>query len=156
MTNFKSILLLIVSVLVTMMLAACTEKSTPSFLTPYDAEIDDYGVIRFTITQNQIDVLIKEVKEKNYTSMTDKIEYICDSNWEIFKNRGLVQLGTATKTGSVITMSGWKNAVAYEVYEEDTLIFVSNRVSFTLENPATSNTKVYAVAYNGDKTEVIF
>lgn len=33
MTNFKSTLLLIVSVLITMMLAACTEKSTPSFLT---------------------------------------------------------------------------------------------------------------------------
>lgn len=126
------------------------------YLTPYDAEIDDYGASRFTITQNQIDVLIEEMKGKNYTSMTDKIEYICDSNWEIFKHRGLVHPGTATKNGSVITMNGWKNAVAYEVYEGDTLVFVSNRASFTLENPATSSTKVYAVAYNGNRTEVTF
>jgi hypothetical protein len=36
------------------------------------------------------------------------------------------------------------------------LVFVSNKDSFTLDSPVTSSTKVYAVAYNGDKTEVSF
>lgn len=53
-------------------------------------------------------------------------------------------------------MLGWKNVVAYEVYEGDKLVFVSNKDSFTLDSPVTSSTKVYAVAYNGDKTEVSF
>jgi len=35
-------------------------------------------------------------------------------------------------------MHGWENVVAY------------------LDNPVTTSTKVYAVAYNGDKTEVSF
>ncbi len=126
------------------------------YLTPYDAEIDDYGSDRFTLTQGQIDNLLNEIKEKNYTPMTEKIEYICDSNWEMFKNRLSVQSGTATKNGSTITMNGWKNVVAYEVYEGDKLVFVSNKDSFTLDSPVTSNTKVFAVAYNGDKTEVSF
>jgi hypothetical protein len=54
------------------------------------------------------------------------------------KNKSSVQKGTATKNGTSVSMSGWKNVVAY------------------LDNPVTSSTKVYAVAYNGDKTEVSF
>ena len=53
-------------------------------------------------------------------------------------------------------MSNWKNVVAYEAYEDDNLIFVSNRSSFKLDNSATEKTKVYAIAYDGHKTEVNF
>ena len=67
-----------------------------------------------------------------------------------------MQKGTATKNGTSVSISGWKNVVAYEVYEGDKLVFVSNKDSFTSDNPVTSSTKVYAVAYNGDKTEVSF
>ena len=88
--------------------------------------------------------------------VTEAIEYICDSNWQLFRDKLPVQKGTATINGAKITTSGWKNVVAYEVYEGDELIFVSNRNTFTLDSPTTSHTKVYAVAYNGDKTEVHF
>lgn len=126
------------------------------YLTPFDSTVEDYTPGNFLITQRQIDQLLDEIKTKNYSPMTDKIEYICDSNWEIFKNRLPVQAGTASQSGGKITMNGWKNVVAYEVYEEDQLVFVSNRNSFTLDNPATSNTKVYAVAYDGNKMAVTF
>lgn len=126
------------------------------YLTPVDETIDDYGEEKLTITQNQIDQLINEIKNKNYASMTEKIEYICDSNWEIFKKRLPVQTGNASKNGSVITMNNWGNVVAYEVYDGDNLIFVSNKKSFSLDNPATTNTKVFAIAYDGSRTEVAF
>jgi hypothetical protein len=126
------------------------------YLTPFDAEIDDYGKGRLTVTQHQIDEIVADIKSKNYPPVTDKIEYICDSNKQYFKNRSSVQKGTATKNGTSVSMLGWKNVVAYEVYEGDKLVFVSNKDSFTLDSPVTSSTKVYAVAYNGDKTEVSF
>lgn len=126
------------------------------YLSPFDREIDDYGKTRIVITQTQIDQAIADIKAKNYPTLTEKMEYICDSNWEVFKNQLPVQQGTATKSGKTITMNGWKNAVAYEVYEGESLVFVSNRASFTLDNPATANTKVYAVAYDGTKTEITF
>jgi hypothetical protein len=101
-------------------------------------------------------LIIADIKSKNFPLVTDKIEYICDSNKQYFKNKSSVQKGTATKNGTSVSLSGWKNVVAYEVYEGEKLVFVSNKDSFTLDNPVTSSTKVYAVAYDGDKTEVTF
>ncbi len=126
------------------------------YLVPFDKDIEHYGVRRITVTQKQIDDLIAEIESKNYAPMTEMIEYICDANWELFRDKLSVQAGTATKNHDHITMNGWKNVVAYEVYEGDQLVFVSNKNTFRLDDPATSNTKVYAVAYNGDKTEVSF
>lgn len=85
--------------------------------------------------------------------MTEKIEYICDSNWEIFKNRSAVQHGTARKNGLNIVTEGWKNIVAYEVYNGEQLIFVTNKSSFTIDNDSQS-LKIYAVAYDGNRTQV--
>ncbi|HOV72188.1 MAG TPA: hypothetical protein PLO31_08280 [Dysgonamonadaceae bacterium] len=93
---------------------------------------------------------------KNYSPIADKIEYICDSNNQYFKNKSSIQKVTATKNGTSISMTGWKNVVAYEVSEGNKLVFVSNKDSFTLDNPVTNSTKIYAVAYNGDKIEISF
>lgn len=126
------------------------------YLTPFDEEIDDYGKGQLTISQRQIDQVISDIEAKNYPEVTDMIEYVSDSNWEIFKNKSSIQKGTAIKSGTSIRMSNWKNVVAYEVYENDKLIFVSNLSAFNLDSSATQNTKIYAVAYNGDKVEVTF
>ena len=126
------------------------------YLTPFDNKVEDYTPAIIKVTQSDIDQLEAEINAKNYPALTDKAEYICDSNWEIFKNKQSVQPGTAQKSGATITMNNWKNVVAYEVYEGNTLVFVSNKSSFKLDNPVTANTKVYAVAYNGNKTEVKF
>lgn len=126
------------------------------YLTPFDEVIDDYGEARFTITQNQIDQVISDIQSKNYPEVTAQIEYISDSNWENFKNKLSIQKGSATMSGKSIKMTNWKNVVAYEVYENDKLIFVSNLSSFNLDSATTQNTKVYAIAYSGAKTEVVF
>lgn len=126
------------------------------FLSVFDAEVDDYGKSRVTITQNMIDDTLSKIKAKNYPVATDSFEYICDANWELFKNRRPVQKGTAVKNEKAITLNGWKNAVAYEVYEGESLAFVSNRASFELDYEPTANTKVYAVAFDGTKTKATF
>ena len=126
------------------------------FLTPFDEELDDYGKGQFTVTQKQIDTVISEIESKNYPVVKDMIEYISDSNWVNFKSKATVQKGSATKSGKAIKMTNWKNVVAYEVYENDKLIFVSNLPSFNLESSATQNTKVFAIAYDGNKTKVVF
>lgn len=126
------------------------------YLQPFDQTVDDYGQKRLQVTQTQIDRTFAEIKAKGYPIIIDKIEYICDANLEIFKNRSSVQTGTASKNGTTITMTDWKNVVAYEVYEGDQLIFVTNESSFNLDSPATNATKVLAIAYDGSKTTVIF
>lgn len=126
------------------------------YLTVFDGEIDDYGKGQLTVTQNQIDQVISDIESKNYPVVTDVIEYISDSNWESFKRMATIQKGSATKSGKAIKMANWNNVVAYEVYENDKLIFVSNLSSFDLDTSTNQNTKVFAIAYDGTKTEVLF
>lgn len=126
------------------------------YLTPFKQTINDYGERVFEITQPQIDQAIADIRARNYPQITEKIEYICDSNWQLFRDRLSVQQGTATKSGKNILMTNWKNVVAYEVYEGEELVFISNKSLFALDNDATANTKVFAVAYDGNKTEVRF
>lgn len=126
------------------------------YLTPFDEELDDYEKGQLTVTQKQIDQVISYIESKSYPVVTDKIEYISDSNWENFKSKAAVQKGSATKSGKAIKMTNWKNVVAYEVYENDKLIFVSNLPSFNLESSATQNTTVFAIAFDGNKTGVVF
>lgn len=126
------------------------------YYTPFNKEIDDYGKRKLTITKEKADAKIAEIKAKNYPVAGSEVAYICDSNWEYYQNKANVVKGTATKNGKNIRMTGWANVIAYEVYENDKLVFVSNRANFNLENATTANTKIYAIAYNGSKTEVTF
>lgn len=124
------------------------------YLSPFDRVIDDYGESRFLLTQDQIDRLVEDVKMQGYSPMNEKIEYICDSNWEYFKKRQPVQPGgKAMKNGLSIQVNGWTNVVAYEVYDGEQLVFVTNKNSFTLDNEAVS-LKIFAIAYDGARTEV--
>ena len=126
------------------------------YLSPYDEIIDDYGAGRFFITQTQIDEVISEIKLKNYPSLIDKAEYICDSNVEIFKNRLHVKKGSASANNSTLTMKGWENVVAFEVYQDEKLLFASNKSVFTIDQTMNDKIKVFALSYDGDRTEVTF
>ena len=126
------------------------------YLYPFDKVIDDYGESRFIITQNQIDQTISDIKGKNYPELQDKMEYISDSNQDIFENRLQVVKGSAVASGATITMTGWQNVVAYEVYQGENLIFVTNKNSFVLDSFFNDETKVYSVSYDGNRTLVDF
>lgn len=48
------------------------------------------------------------------------------------------------------------NVVAYEVYEEGDLVFVSNKDTFTLEGSISENTEIFAIGYDGNHIKVEF
>lgn len=126
------------------------------FYAPIDKSVTDYVTRQLTVTDNYANQIKTQINNLSLPQLTDRIEYICDSNWTYFRDRANVIKGSATKSGSRITMEGYKNVVAYEVYEGNDLIFVSNKNSFDMKRTPTANTKIYAIAYDGTQTEVDF
>ncbi|CEN51651.1 conserved hypothetical protein [Capnocytophaga canimorsus] len=126
------------------------------FYTPIDKEVDDYGTRRVVVTSNYANDIKQQISGAGYTTLTDRIEYICDTNWMYFKNKASVVKGSASKNGSQITTSGYQNVVAYEVYKANELIFVSNKNSFNIKQNVTNDIVIYAIAYNGERTQVTF
>lgn len=126
------------------------------FYKPIDKSVEDYATRQLRVTQEYASKIKNEIKAMGYSEIKDKIEYISDGNWQYFKNKSAVVKGTATKNGQKITTSNYQNVVAYEVYENNQLIFVTNRNSFDIGKPFTSNMVVYAIAYDGTQTQVTF
>ncbi len=109
---------------------------------------------------------------KQGTKPTYMIQYIDDNNIDIFVNKKSIISGTATKSGNAISMKGWQNAIAYEVYDKGKLVFIASKPDFKLirQVPAGTNNasgnpeykqesfdvadpEIYAVAWNGEKVK---
>lgn len=117
--------------------------------------INDYSKAQADI--NDTNVKTAQDKAKTFGNKPEMvIRYICDNNWQYFKNKQTVQKGTASRNGLKITTQNWQNVVVFEVYDsQNNLIFVSNNASFTLKDgTATDNIKVFAIDYKGEKTPV--
>lgn len=126
------------------------------FYKPFTKEITDYVKRTIEVTETYANQVKGEINALGLPTITDKIEYISDSNWTYFRDKVAVVKGSATISGSRVTTTNYQNVVAYEVYEGSALIFVSNKNSFDFKQTPTANIKIYAVAYNGQKTEVTF
>ena len=126
------------------------------FYVPIDKSVTDYATRQLTVTEAYANQIKGQIKSSGLPEITDRIEYICDSNWTYFRDKADVVKGTATKNGRQFTMRNWKNVVAYEVYDGQELIFASNKDTFIIKKDPTADTKVYAIAYDGVKTEVTF
>lgn len=128
------------------------------FLTPVNRKVNDYVQGQMIITQEDSDAV--RDKTSVYSKPVHNFEYICEHNVDIYKKDATIQKGTATRTGNKITMTGWQNAVAYEVYKGDKLVFVSPMQSFTVSTDLATldeTTRVYAIPAKGDnKVEVTF
>lgn len=132
------------------------EKS--GFLTPISEPTDNNEPI-FTITQEDIDKLKKDIEAKNYPEpnvefwrLTDQKESIQD-----FKNKNEVIKGTAKRYNQVFEMIGWKHVAAYEVYTAGKLVYVSPHQTFEVKNAEINNsTYVMAISATGTKTKVTF
>lgn len=118
---------------------------------------DTYNNGEVTVTEAQVSDLKKKISNLGYPAPQHKLEYITDNNLEIYKANAAVTKGTATRSGSKLTMTGWQNVVAYEVCDNvGKVIFVSPQASFTVDTTLPDGFKVYAVAANGTKTQVTF
>ena len=135
------------------------------FFVPVDAQIDDYGSGRLTVTENMANSLKERIKALGLSKPAGPIEYINDLNYPYFKNKGNVAKGSATRSDKTLTMTDWQNVVVFEVRENNAngkLIHVSDgkleassKASFTVPS-WNDNYKVYAVQYDGNRIEVTF
>ncbi len=138
------------------------------FLRPIDKDIDDYGVGRLTVTQNQIDALVTHLRASFPNKpVSPVLQYISAHSMEMYKH----QLPLSGITGEGVSLiaddgipylridhSEWKNAVAYETYDStNTLIHVTITGTADLSNHTTSvlyadnSYKVYAIGFDGSK-----
>lgn len=128
------------------------------FLVPINLEVKEYGVVRMlTITEQQIADTKKRIAALSLPKPKHCIEYVCEGNESFYlKNAGVVK-GNAVRDGNKFMMRGWQNAVAYEMYDaENKLLFVSPNATFRVNRELPDTFKVYAIAADGKKTEVLF
>lgn len=125
------------------------------FLKPVSITIEDYATATLTITQAQSASVRNYIKSKNFPVLPYKIQYITDTNWPLYKNKAQVVVGKAVQFGGNFKMSNWSNVVAYEAWQGDKLVAISQTQSISVPGVINENTKVYAVQYDGAKFEVI-
>lgn len=125
------------------------------FLKPVSVTIEDYSTATLTITQPQATTVRNYIKGKNFPVLPYKIQYITDTNWPLYKNKAQVITGKASQFGGNFKLSGWSNVVAYEGWQGDKLVAISQTESLSVPGVIDENTKVYAVQYDGTKFEVI-
>lgn len=126
------------------------------FLRPIDMEVEDYGKKRFVVTAEQISVLEQEIVAKHYDAAPGGLIYLHDYCVEAFKNKAAVEIGSSYITGKQVTMAGWKNVVAWEVYDGGKLVMATTKDSFTATASDMSKVTVKAIAWDGKATEVEF
>lgn len=123
------------------------------FLPLDDYVFDSVNAGHWTVRQSDIDATLSRLAGMSFKRKAPAIQYLNDENVEMFRNMKAIEKGQITLNGSSVSISGWKNVVAYEVYDGDYLIQISLKDSFTLKNTG-SNVKIQAVAADGTKVEV--
>jgi hypothetical protein len=134
------------------------------YLSPVDQDVDGK---QMTLTAQQIANTIAIIKAKNYPAPASPvINYISANSLNIYKNKlplaGTAMVGVTLnpnadpqKVTLTVNASQWQNAVAFETYNQETLIdvaiFGTNDISLasTTVRYLSGATSVYAVGYNG-------
>lgn len=129
--------------------------TTWGYLKPINISIEDYSTAQMTITSSQSNATLQYIKNKNFEKLPYKIQYITDTNWQLYKNKATVEQGSAALIGNSMRMSGWKNVVAFEVWQGSKLVAVSQSQQISFPGNYTDSTKIYAIQYDGTPIEVV-
>ena len=120
---------------------------------PINTKFDDYGEKTFIVTEDDVALVKRKIEDLGLSKPKLMLQYITDNNVELFKNPGTIQKGEAKLSNQNLTMSNWKNVVAYEIVSGGKLVYVSFSDKVTL--PSNSNSiRVYAVAADGARVKV--
>lgn len=125
------------------------------YLKPINVSIEDYSTAQMTITTSQSNATLQYIKNKNFDKLPYKIQYITDTNWQLYKNKTTVEAGSAALFGNSMRMTGWKNAVAFEAWQGSSLVAISQTQQISFPGNYTDSTKIYAIQYDGTRTEVV-
>lgn len=124
------------------------------YLKPINISVEDYSTAQLTITTTQSNATKQYIKNKNFEVLPYKIQYITDTNWELYKNKATVEKGSAALFGNSMRLSGWKNAVAYEAWQGSKLVNISQSEQISFPGAYTDSTKIYAIQYDGTRIEI--
>ncbi len=82
-------------------------------------DIQDYHKATIYIDKRRLDDVKKRIKDMNLKKITQPIEYITDRTWKFFRDNAHVVKGTkASWSGDDLIIDGWKNVVAYEIWDK--------------------------------------
>ncbi len=137
-----------------------------------NVHIGDYSSYTVNLTNSWANS-IKTLNAGCGTKPVYAIKYMDEGNLDIYINKKAIEPGTATRSGNMFSLKGWKNAVAYEVYDNGKLVFIASKPEFKLirqvptgklnesGNPEykqeafdVANPEVYAIAWDGTKVKV--
>ena len=124
------------------------------FFTPVDIEIDDYGKPQLTVTKQIADEAKAAIQALGLPKPDHAIEYITDNTVPFYKDNAGIQKGTYTRNEKSFKTQDCGNPIAFEVYDNDKLIFVSSRKSFNTPTNPQGKVKVIAVSCKGEKIEI--
>ncbi len=135
-----------------------------------NVHIGDYSNFTVNLTNSWVNTTTSINAGHGAKPVYKCLEYIDDSNWEIFANRKPIEAGVAMRGGNFFSMRGWKNVVAYEVFDDKgNLVFVASKPDFRLirqvpdgvnssgnptykqESFEVENPQVYGVGYDGTR-----
>lgn len=133
------------------------------FLSPINITVNDYGTGTMEVTQTRIDEIKNRINALNLPKPDVALEYISDATWKLYQKKPEVIKGSSSRNGNRITLSGWQNAVAYEITDANKkLLFVSSGINtasstawFELPFEWNNTYKIFAVAANGNRTEIV-
>lgn len=124
-------------------------------------EVNDYGKEMVTVTEALVSEIKQKISKLGLKKITDRIEYISDSNWQIYRDRKSITKGGKSRvvTEGRHTMfevnSGWRDYVAVEIYNASgRLICVANSPKFVLPGSFDKSCKAYAISFDGKKEEI--
>lgn len=129
------------------------------FFAEVDYKLTVYGeTAQFTVTKEKAEEAKKRIEALGLPKPSKRIEYICDDNKSLYESGSSVIAGSASRTGQNFRMINWKNVAAYEVWSDDTLLFISPASTFTMPAQFVVGIKVqvFAISVSGQKTEVTF
>ncbi len=112
---------------------------------------DYYGKDTFQMTEEIIGKYQQKVDDLKYEKITDAVEYITDNNFQLFKNKSKVIIGTHRINSGFVFPENWKNVVVYESFKNGQLSNVYlNPDSIKLADEGIEQT-IYAVQYDGER-----
>ncbi len=135
------------------------------FFKAISKEIKDYTTETLTITEAQASDVKARIAALKLPKPEVALEYITDHTVEVYKGKLAVVAGSAVINGQTITLSGWRNAVAYEVLDTaGQVVYVfdtgieqgASSLSITLPTSISwaPGFSLRAISYDGKRTAV--
>lgn len=119
----------------------------------YQGNYEGYGSgsLVLSCTPEQVEKLVSYAKK--YPKPAANLQYIHDDCVNLFQKGATLSKGSVKIEKNKVTLTDWKNAVVFEVYDKKQFIFVSTKNEFTI--PASvSKPVIYAVPAKGKKLKI--